>query len=309
MLRIASGSDVVPKKIKPILIPVKSDSKDELLFRFTSLHWSIPVSSGYGRRLRFLVVDESNNKLIGIIGLGDPVFSLAARDKWIGWEKDARMERLRNVMDAFVLGAVPPYSLLLCGKLVALLATSDEVRQAFKDKYDRRQSVIRERELSARLAMVTTTSALGRSSIYNRLKLRGRLAFESVGYTQGSGEFQFFNGVYSKMMQFAEKYLEPSAKHGHWGTGFRNRREVVRKCLADVGLAADWLYHGVQREIFVAPLAHNTREFLGGEHTRLRWYKQRADNLFQGFRERWLLPRAEWDDRYADFDRDMYRLW
>ena len=40
--------------------------------------------------------------------------------------------RLRNVMDAFVLGAVPPYRELLCGKLVAMLAASDEVRDAFR---------------------------------------------------------------------------------------------------------------------------------------------------------------------------------
>lgn len=309
LLRVANGSDVVPEKIEPVLVPVESDSRDELLFRFASLHWSIPVSSGYGRRLRFLVVDQANDKLIGIIGLGDPVFSLAARDKWIGWGKDARAERLQNVMDAFVLGAVPPYSQLLCGKLVASFVTSNEVRDAFKRKYDRRKSIIREKQLSARLALVTTTSALGRSSIYNRLKHQGRLAFESVGFTQGSGEFQFFNGVYDQMTQFAENYLEPSAKHGDWGTGFRNRREVVRKCLADVGLAAEWLYHGIRREIFVAPLAQNTKEFLCGEHSRLRWHNQTADDLFRGFRERWLLPRAEWDDRFLNFEREAYRLW
>jgi hypothetical protein len=37
-------------------------------------------------------------------------------------------------MDAFVLGAVPPYSMLLGSKLVALLATTEEVARAFKRK-------------------------------------------------------------------------------------------------------------------------------------------------------------------------------
>ena len=130
--RIASGSEVVPAHIAPRLIEVRRGSQDELLFRYAGLHWSIPVSSGYGRRLRFLVVDKHNSKLIGILGLGDPVYSVGARDAWIGWSARARRQRLRHVMDAFVLGAVPPYSCLLCGKLVAMLAASDEVRLAFR---------------------------------------------------------------------------------------------------------------------------------------------------------------------------------
>ena len=68
--QIASGSDVVPEKIRPILVEVQGDSKEELLFRYATLHWSIPVSSGYGRRLRFLVIDEHNEKLIGVLRAG-----------------------------------------------------------------------------------------------------------------------------------------------------------------------------------------------------------------------------------------------
>ncbi len=59
--RIASGREVIPEKIKPKLVEVHPRTEDELLFRYASLHWSIPVSSGYGRRLRFLIVDQSND--------------------------------------------------------------------------------------------------------------------------------------------------------------------------------------------------------------------------------------------------------
>ena len=115
--RFAAGREIDPNEIHPKLVEVNPDSKDELLFRYASLHWSIPVSSGYGRRLRFLVVDRATEKLIGLFGLGDPVFSLKSRDDWIGWDKRCRIERLHHVVDAYVLGAVPPYSHLLCGKL------------------------------------------------------------------------------------------------------------------------------------------------------------------------------------------------
>ena len=159
---IASGADVVPEKIHPVLVEVQPNSKEELLFRYATLHWSIPVSSGYGRRLRFLVIDNHNRKLIGVIGLGDPIFSLGTRDSWIVWTKEDRQERLHLVMDAFVLGAVPPYSFLLCGKLVAMLVASNQVREAFHSKYAGSFSLIRKRTLPSQLVSLTTVSALGR---------------------------------------------------------------------------------------------------------------------------------------------------
>jgi hypothetical protein len=212
-------------------------------------------------------------------------------------------------MDAFVLGAVPPYSFLLCGKLVAMLAASDTIRRAFKRKYGGARSVIRRKVHDGRLALITTTSALGRSSVYNRLRLGDRVLYQSVGFTRGSGEFHFSNGLYGAITEFAEKNCKPTAKQERWGTGFRNRREVIRKCLRALGLSSDWIYHGIQREVFVVPLARNTREFLRGEHTHLFWYQQSEARMFEYFRDRWMLPRAAWDDRYRMFNRDDFRLW
>ncbi|MCS7017306.1 MAG: DUF4338 domain-containing protein, partial [Gemmatales bacterium] len=274
-----------------------------------SLHWSIPTSSGYGRRLRFLVEDASNGKLIGLFGLCDPVFSVAARDTWIGWDKTTRKVRLRNVMEAFILGAVPPYSMLLGGKLVAMLCGSDEVRRVFRRKYGRGTSLITGASADGRLALITTTSALGRSSLYNRLRYRDRLMMQSVGYTSGWGEFHFSNGIYLQIRQYAEKYCAKTAKHVSWGTGFRNRREVVRKVLADLGLSSYLMNHGIRRELFVMPLAQNAREFLRGEHQRLLWFHQPADELAAYFRERWLIPRAKLRPEFRDYCRESFRLW
>jgi len=306
---IASGAEVVPEKICPCLVAVRRGTEEELLFRYCSLHWSIPVSSGYGRRLRFLVMDRANSKVIGLFGLCDPVFSVAARDKWIGWNSDARKKCLKHVMEAFILGAVPPYSQLLCGKLVAMLCASDEVRAAFRRKYGKGKSIIRGHAADGRVALITTTSALGRSSIYRRLRFADRHLMESVGFTSGWGEFQFTNGAYARLYDYATEYCKPTAKQQSWGVGFRNRRELVRKCLAHVGLSDQFLNHGIRRELFVMPLARNAREFLRGDHVRLQWYYQSASDLFGAFRERWLLPRSERDPSYSEYDREAYRLW
>jgi len=306
---IASGKEVVPSRIAPRIVEVYPNTIEELLFRYASLHWSIPVSSGYGRRLRFLIIDDNNEKLMGLIGLGDPVYNLSPRDKWIGWDLHDRQKRLSNVMDAFVLGAVPPYSFLLCGKFVAMLVASDIVRQAFKRKYGGVRSLISRNVHDGRLALVTTTSALGRSSVYNRLRLADRLLYQSVGFTKGSGEFHFSNGLYGAIAQFAEEHCEPTAKQKRWGNGFRNRREVIKMCLPALGLSSDWLYHGIKREVFVVPLARNSRQFLRGEHTRLIWYHNTVEQIFEYFRERWMIPRLGWDERYRDFEPESYRLW
>ncbi|MFQ3651076.1 MAG: Druantia anti-phage system protein DruA, partial [Gemmataceae bacterium] len=129
--------------------------------------------------------------------------------------------------------------------------------------------------------------------VHNRLRFADRLMMFSVGFTSGWGEFQFTNGVYAQLRDYAEKYCDKTAKHASWGTGFRNRREVVRRVLAHVGLSGKWMNHGIRRELFVMPLAKNTREFLRGEHQRLLWFHQPADELAAFFRRRWLIPQAE----------------
>lgn len=306
---IARGSEIDPERIRPSLITVTPGSIEELLFRYASLHWSIPVSSGYGRRLRFLVMDSHHEKLIGLIGLGDPVYSLKARDDWVGWNSEQKKERLSHVMDAFVLGAVPPYSYLLCGKLVAMLAASNEVREAFMEKYGNKETLIQKKVHDGSLAMITTTSALGRSSLYNRLKYQDRLLYHKVGFTKGFGEFHFLNGLYDEIYKYVSRNFEPTSKHASWGNGFRNRREIIGKCLKALGLTSDWLKHGIQREIYVIPLAENTRNFLQGYDNILIEYNQSVDDLFEYFRERWLLPRAARNNNYLNFDPQSYLLW
>lgn len=306
--RIANGDEVAPDQVRPRLSLVERGSDDELLFRWARLHWSIPTSAGYGRRLRFLVTDESNGKLMGIIGLADPVYALGSRDRWIGWDAEGKRGRLQRVMDAFVLGAVPPYTTLLGGKLIALLATCSEVQECYAETYGGRPGRISECAHTEPLTMVTTTSALGRSSMYNRLRFGDRQVAVSVGFTSGSGDFQFANGLYDGLSAYANIHCVPTAKHERWGSGFRNRREVVKKALTHLGLSDALLYHGVRREVFVFPLAANARESLAsGERARL--HGTPAESLANHWKQRWLLPRAERTPEYREFQRDSWRLW
>ena len=74
----ATGLQVNPHLIEPQLVEVLPGSLEARLFRLACLLWSIPVSQGFGRRLRFLVRDRQNGCLIGVFAIGD-LFSTLPR--------------------------------------------------------------------------------------------------------------------------------------------------------------------------------------------------------------------------------------
>lgn len=314
--RMARGSEIDPSRIRPRLVSVKGHrNNDALLWRWCALHWSVPLSRGYGRRLRFLIVDEGhNNAVIGIIGLGDPVYALRSRDQWIGWSREQRATSIHHVMEAFALGAVPPYSTLCGGKLAALLTTSTEVRLAFRHEYGHRETLIGRRDPDAHLAMVTTHSALGRSSVYHRLRRRdGQLAFRPVGFTVGSGDFHITGEVYERLAAFAQRASSGSSgRHERWpgGTSFRNKREVLQRALSELGLNDRRLrHHGIKREVFVAPLAHNSAAWLCGTEPSLQWLNGGVGELGAWWRQRWAIPRASRLDHWRSFDPEAWTLY
>ena len=309
---VANGDEVDPAKIRPELVEAKSGTRYGDLFRFATLIWSIPVSQGYGRRLRYLVMDGANGKLIGIFALGDPVFNLRARDNWIGWNQAARRERLVNVMDAYALGAVPPYSALLGGKLAASLIASREVADMFERRYGgERRGVISGRRKGARLALVTVTSALGRSSIYNRLKLidgrTGEIAAQllKLGKTVGFGHFQIPNALFAQLRQVLREDGHEYANGYKFGGGPNWRVRAARAALETLGMDADdILRHGIEREVYAMPTAANARGFLAGEDAEPVFGHRTVAELSALARERWVVPRSEREGEFRGFRRE-----
>ena len=303
---LASGSDVDPAHVDPMPVLVEDDEM-AALFRLASLWWSVPVSKGFGRRFRILVFDKSNDKLIGLLGLADPVFNLRVRDSWIGWDVRDREKRLAHVMDAYVLGAVPPYNQLLGAKLVALVATSDFVQGVFRKRYRNTRSVILKRDFDGRLALVTATSALGRSSIYNRLKFDNIDVFQPVGFTEGYGHFHLANGTYASLREYLALLGDDEVNRFKFGSGPNYRIRVVRKALEYLDLPSGLLRHGIRRAVYVGPLAKNTSAFLRGDDERLQWYGRPLHDVVEAWRERWLLPRASRDASYQRFDKESWK--
>jgi hypothetical protein len=301
----ASGTEVVPARITPRLELVLSGTQNADLFRLASFTWSVPVSQGYGRRMRFLIWDDYNDKLIGIMALGDPVFNLRVRDSAVGWQVEDRRNRLVDVMDAYVLGALPPYNMLLGGKLVACLVRTREVRDHFAHRYRSTRGVISRQKKLASLVLVTTSSSLGRSSVYNRLRLGDIQYFQSVGYTEGWGHFHIQNGLFNSMREYLRL-----REHDYWndyrfGSGPSWKMRVIRAALQSLGMDGNLLRHGIRREVFLCRLASNADQVLSGEVKRPK-YKGLLSvaEVSDLALDRWLCPRAARRPEYTAWDRN-----
>jgi uncharacterized protein DUF4338 len=306
----AAGSDIDPARVVPRLELIRSHTWQSDLFRMATLAWSVPVSAGFGRRLRYLVWDTQNDKLMGVIALGDPVFNLKARDDLIGWNVKDRAKRLVNVMDAYVLGAIPPYNLLLGGKLVSCLVRTRDIYRDFERKYSSAYGIISREKKNARLVMVTTTSSLGRSSIYNRLRLVDQQYFFPIGFTGGWGHFHVSDPLFASLRDYLRDAEHEYADGHMFGEGPNWRLRTIRTAFDLLGFSADFLRHGIERQVFACDIASNGPAFLRGEAAKpiyrgVKTVKEVGDLA----RDRWMVGRAQRQPEYRDWTvKDFEKL-
>ena len=249
----AVGPEICVESIRIRLELIIQPSWQSDLFRFATLLWSIPVSKGFGRRMRFLVWDDHSGKLVGVFALGDPVFNLRARDRLVGWTSQERGSRLVHMLDGYVVGAVPPFNRVLGGKLIASLMRTQEVVSAFRSRYGASEGIITASAKNAHLVAITTTSPLGKSAIYNRLKLAGINYLESIGFTGGYGHFHFPGKLFDEMRQYLKYRKDPYADNHQYGDGPNWRLRSIRRTLHLLGMNPDLLRHGLAREVFPQP--------------------------------------------------------
>jgi hypothetical protein len=304
----AAGGDIEVSKIRPRLELIAAGTWQSHLFRLASLSWSVPVSDGFGRRLRYLVWDDSNGKLMGLIALGDPVFNLRARDALIGWSSKDREKRLVNILDAYVLGAVPPYNLLLGGKLIASLIRTTDIRADFSAKYADTRGIISRKKKKAQLVMVTTSSSLGRSSVYNRVRLDGINYLESIGFTGGWGHFHVPDTLFASLRDYLRDADHSYVDAHRFGEGPNWRLRTIRAAFDALGFGPDLLKHGIKREVFVCRLASNAERVLRGDVDRAYCKGLKSvSEVGELARQRWMVGRAERNPDYQAWTVDQFR--
>lgn len=289
---LASGHDVLSSEIDPI-IEVCETEKQHRLFRILRYYWSSPYSEYVGRRIKIIVRDNalSQKPVIGIAALGSPIIHIPERDQWIGWDKNTRTKNLIYTLDAYVIGALPPYNYLLGGKLISYLIASNELREIYRKKY-KDQITLNERRKANKLVGIFTTSLYGNSSQYNRIKYNNELLYQPIGQTKGFGTLHLSEQTIQLMIKFLDSN---NIKIGHnFGDGPSWVMRVVRSAGDLLGFDSDFLLkHSFKRNIYFVPLAKDFKKFLNGETKQPHFNNFSKKELVEYWKKRWLENRKK----------------
>jgi hypothetical protein len=257
-------------------------------------YWSAPVSKHVGRSYDFIVFDN-NDKVVGIFGLTDPFIANGMRDKLLGWDRKTAIEMVYYILNAYVLGSIPPYNHFLGAKLVALVAISNEIREFIISQYKRADK-------RKELVMLETFGVYGKSAIYNRL-----FGWNFVGYTQGSTttflNYKSMRDLFKKVESYmlSKNINTKSLRLFGFGEGAFARVRYVETILNFLGLNASKGF-GLKKSYYVAPLAKNYKEFLNKTEDIPDYFDYSLEYLLDYWKSRWLLPRL---DRLMDeFDKE-----
>jgi len=289
---LANGEDVWNSDIEPE-IEVCYTQKQFDLFRLYRFYWSSPFSDYVGRRMKFIIRDKGlpNRPVIGIAALGSSIIHIPARDTWIGWNKQTRTQNLINTMDAYIIGALPPYNYLLGGKLITYVLGSNEIRELYRKKYSNSVTQIAQRTEN-NLACIFTTSLYGRSSQYNRMNYEGHQFIKKIGETKGYGTLHLTDETFNSMkLLLQSRGIEVLNRFGD-GPSWRMR--VIRTASEIIGIDPDFLLrHSFKRNIYVIPLAENYVEYLQGNEETLKYYDKPLDSIVDYWKKRWLFQRKQ----------------
>lgn len=175
----------------------------------------------------------------------------------------------------------------------------NEIREFYRRKYKNYISIIKGRKLKPELLFITTTSAFGRSSLYNRLKYNGEIVAHRLGYTQGSGTFHIPEELYKEILKFLKtKGVDVSRGFGH---GPSRKLKLISLGLRYLGLSK-FEYHGIKREFYLFPLVKNLKEVIQNGEKPV-WIDRPFNKLVDYWKERWALPRAERKPEWKNFNK------
>ena len=258
-----NGNNIEPNKIKLEIRQVESGSEDEAIFRWwNSTWWSMPYQRPYGRQMRFIIWDTGHNAPFGLISLQSPILKQAVRDKYLQIPKAELDYWVNRSMYAQRLGALPPYNYLIGGKLVALSLVSNEIKKAYYEKYRDKATLMNNRNIEPELLFITTSSAFGKSSLYNKLKYNDLYIAERLGFTEGYGSFQIPNELYNRLIEYLNSIGENTVRG--YGGGPSKKLKLIGLACKRLGLA-NYSYHGIKREYFLFSLVDNLKQVISKE--------------------------------------------
>jgi hypothetical protein len=287
---IRNGVDIDPTKIDLSLREIQTGSSDAYIFNWWNLvWWRIPYQQPYGRQMRYLIWDDGHDAPFGLISLQSPVLRMSVRDEFLEVPKDELDVWINRSLQAQRIGAFPPYNYLLGGKMCALAIVCNEIRDRYKEKYSERKTILKNREISSDLLFLTTTSAFGRSSVYNRLRHNNQAVALSLGYTKGAGSFHISENLYSQLIDLLDERGFETGRE--FGNGPSRKMKLIRKGLSELGIQ-NGVYHNVLREFFLFPLVTNLKKVIANG-ANPKYHNRSFNTLFKAWKKNYAIPRSE----------------
>lgn len=217
-----------------------------------------------------------------------------------------------QVADVSVCGAVAPYNELLGGKLVALLMTSKEVRDAYRSRYAKQPSIISSQMAGraifrpAELKVLTTTSLYGNgSSQYNRLRLRGSefaaldhdIEWHELAKTAGYGTVHLRPMTVHVLREVSQRMYRARRINHRFGEGASPRLRQIREAVEALGIdASSVLNHATPRIFYGCELHPGAINELIGLYPATENGGHPASVIANLWRQRWLSKRIRNED-------------
>lgn len=232
--------------------------------------------------------------------------------------KKAKADRVGiSVADITVCGAVQPYSALLGGKLVSMLAASPEVVVEYRRRYQHAQSEIassvagRSIVRAPNLVLLGTTSLYGvGSSQYNRIKIPAEhvggasgdiLRYEELGRSEAFGTSQYSEETIASLVALVQQ-ADAHRVNSVFGEGASPKFRKVRQAIELLKLPTELLLrHYRPRVVYGVSMIRNLRDYLIGLAKKPEYIvplrgAAATQNIAAWWRERWLRNRIMSDE-------------
>ena len=294
--------------LKPQIVICKDGTTDYDDWKYLRmLISSFEFSIGIGRLIKILVLDENTGKVLGVSSIASDVISVGVRDNWIGWAKEDKFEKgkLNQTCIGSTIVPTQPFGYnFLGGKLIASLLCTNDVRDAWENKFGQK------------LVGMTTTSLYGGHSMYQRIPF-----WKELGKTTGRILLKPDDDHFEKWSRWLkENHLQEyeHASCGKAGTVIKQndkwvwtfqdtirehadtrdelveelakqrfsvhdtnvvhdlrsklvhppsgpKQNVLNRIYSHLGMKSSEYVHGFKRGVYFAPFYENTREYLRSE--------------------------------------------
>jgi effector-binding domain-containing protein len=285
------------KKLSVSIKPCETEWEKELWTYARIVVSSAPHRGYVGRIMNFLMFDENSNKLLGILGFGSDFIKLPPRDRYIGIHH-SEVNKIQYLTNMYVCVSVEPFSMLTGGKLLALLAPSNLIRDYYIKKYEQP------------IYGITTTSLFGESIQYDRLwDPKTILArWKYLGLTSGNATVIHFSPKTRKLMNKASKQLGIVLKKSQSRPttakiirilselGLKREDAFPEKCLHKRGVYFCWLIN--ETDIFRKDLKTYTYINRPEQEIYNYWYKRWFERRYNNYKDKlkpkdYSLPKKE----------------